>query len=110
MKEVYGHSGKNIIENRLGIMSSYVNKVSVEDFNELITRLDAVSNIVSIIINALGDTQPVIHKGIISNIKEMVESMRNTLGEVDEDDIAEYAWSVTENMEQFLPFDEDELK
>lgn len=89
-------------------MTSYPNKVEVEDFNELVSKVDAISNVVSILIDALGENQPDLQEKIITNIQEAITSIRNTLGEVDEDDIVEYAYSVAESMWQFLPFDEDD--
>lgn len=83
-----------------------VNDIEVEDFNELVAKMDAISNVVSILIDAVGESHPVLQKKVISNIQEAVIGIRNTLGEVDEDDIAEYAYSVAESMEQFLPFEE----
>jgi len=89
-------------------MTSYANKVEVEDFNELVSKVDAISNVISILIDALGENHPSLQKKVITNIQEAVTGIRNTLGEVDEDDIVEYAYSVAESMEQFLPFDEND--
>lgn len=89
-------------------MASYSKKVEVEDFNELVSKLDAMSNVVSILIDALGENQPSLQQKVITNIQDAVTGIRNTLGEVNEDDIAEYAYSVADSMEQFLPFDEND--
>lgn len=35
--------------------------------------------------------------------------MRNSLGEVDEDDISAYVHNVADSMEEFLPLTEDEI-
>ena len=89
-------------------MPSYTNKIDTEDFNELVSKIDAISNVVSILIDALGENHAALQKMVIKNIQEAATGFRNSLGEVDEDDIAEYAHSVAENMEQLLPFDENE--
>ncbi|MBZ3683305.1 MULTISPECIES: hypothetical protein [Morganellaceae] len=52
---------------------------------------------------------PSLHANIINNIEEFAESMRNSLGEVDEEDISAYAHSVADSMEEFLPLTEDEI-
>lgn len=84
---------------------SIENDVLVEDINELTVRLDALSNVVTIVINSLSETQPSLHDEIIKNIEEFATNLRSTLGEVDEEDIADYAYSVAESMEHFLPLD-----
>lgn len=85
-------------------MSYYDEHIDAEDFNELVCKIDAVSNVVSILIEALGENHADLQKMLIKNIQAMAEGLRNTLGEVNEDDIAEYAHSVAENMELLLPF------
>ncbi|EMX5816701.1 hypothetical protein AAHF61_005007 [Salmonella enterica] len=78
--------------------------IEVEEFNELVSKVDAISNVVSILLDALGEEQPALYKKVIENIQDAVTGIRNTLGEVNEDDIVEYAYVVAESMEQFLPF------
>ncbi|EIE8195492.1 hypothetical protein LDR71_004426 [Salmonella enterica] len=80
--------------------------IEVEEFNELVSKVDAISNVVSILLDALGEEQPALYKKVIENIQDAVTGIRNTLGEVNEDDIVEYAYVVAESMEQFLPFDD----
>lgn len=87
---------------------SYAKRVSADEINELIAKLDAVSNVVSIVIDSLGETQPVIQKKILTNIREEAEDIRSTLGEVDEADIVEYACAVAEYMYLFSLSDEDD--
>lgn len=85
-------------------------EVTVEDINELTVRLEALSNILTIVMNALSQSDPSLHANIINNIEEFAESMRNSLlGEVDEEDISAYAHSVADSMEEFLPLTEDEI-
>nr|WP_228029650.1 hypothetical protein [Pectobacterium carotovorum]ALG88433.1 Hypothetical protein [Pectobacterium carotovorum] len=76
---------------------------------ELTVRLEALSNILTIVMNALSQSNPSLHANIINNIEEFAESMRNSLGEVDEEDISAYAHSVADSMEEFLPLTEDEI-
>ncbi|EFS0483890.1 hypothetical protein H2P03_004458 [Salmonella enterica] len=83
--------------------------IEVEEFNELVSKVDAISNVVSILLDALGEEQPALHKKVIENIQDAVTGIRNTLGEVNEDDIVEYAYVVAESMEQFLPFDDSAI-
>ncbi len=61
----------------------YDDYVEADDFDQLVCKVDAISNVVSILIDVLG--------------------------EVNEEDIAEYAYSLTEHMKQFLPVDEDKF-
>lgn len=84
-------------------------EVTVEDINELTVRLEALSNILTIVMNALSQSDPSLHANIINNIEEFAESMRNSLGEVDEEDISAYAHNVADSMEEFLPLTEDEI-
>lgn len=63
-------------------------EVTVEDINELTVRLEVLSNILTIVMNALSQSYPSLHANIINNIEEFSESMRNSLGEVDEEDIS----------------------
>ncbi|EAM4564552.1 hypothetical protein U7577_004555 [Salmonella enterica] len=83
--------------------------IEVEEFNELVSKVDAISNVVSILLDALGEEQPALYKKVIENIQDAVTGIRNTLGEVNEDDIVEYAYVVAESMEQFLPFDDSAI-
>lgn len=88
---------------------SIENDVLIEDINELTVRLDALSNVVTIVINSLSENQPSLHDDIIKNIEEFATSLRTTLGDVDEEDIADYAYSVAESMEHFLPLNEGDV-
>lgn len=83
--------------------------IEVEEFNELVSKVDAISNVVLILLDALGEEQPALYKKVIENIQDAVTGIRNTLGEVNEDDIVEYAYVVAESMEQFLPFDDSAI-
>ncbi|EAX8328945.1 hypothetical protein N7G03_004510 [Salmonella enterica] len=83
--------------------------IEVEEFNELVSKVDAISNVVSILLDALGEEQPALYKKVIENIQDAVTGIRNTLGEVNENDIVEYAYVVAESMEQFLPFDDSAI-
>ncbi|CAM3546543.1 hypothetical protein XNC1_p0100 (plasmid) [Xenorhabdus nematophila ATCC 19061] len=84
-------------------------EVSVADINELTVRLDALSNILTIVMSSLSKSDPGLYADIINNIEEFAESMRSSLGEVDEEDISAYAHNVADSMEEFLPLTEDEI-
>lgn len=84
-------------------------EVSIEDINELEVRLEALSNILTIVMNSLEKSDPTLHADIINNIEEFAESMRSTLGEVNEEDISAHAHSVANRMEEFIPLTDDEI-
>lgn len=101
--------GWQVSREQLGVLVKEPQEVTVEDINELTVRLEALSNILTIVMNALSQSDPSLHANIINNIEEFAESMRNSLGEVDEEDISAYAHSVADSMEEFLPLTEDEI-
>lgn len=82
--------------------------MSSDDIDDQAAHIEAITKVIAIMIDALGETQPLIHKTIIKNLKESIDSMRNTLGEVNEEDIAAYAHTVADRMSEFLPFNENE--
>ncbi|HAO0300314.1 TPA: hypothetical protein IGZ58_003548 [Escherichia coli] len=87
----------------------YDDYVEADDFDQLVCKVDAISNVVSILIDVLGENRPVLYENLMNNIRHAITGIRSTLGEVNEEDIAEYAYSLTEHMKQFLPVDEDKF-
>ncbi len=87
----------------------YKDYVEADDFDQLVCKVDAVSNVVTILIDVLGENRPILYENLMNNIRHAITGIRSTLGEVNEEDIAEYAYLVTEHMEQFLPVGEDKF-
>ncbi|WP_179142667.1 hypothetical protein [Escherichia coli] len=85
----------------------YDDYVEADDFDQLVCKVDAISNVVSILIDVLGENWPVLYENLMNNIRHAITCIRSALGAVSEDDIAEYAYLVTEHMNRFLPVDED---
>lgn len=88
----------------------YEDYVEADDFDQLVCKVDAISNVVTILIDVLGENQSVFYEKLILDIRHVI--IGSTLGEVNDDDIAEYVYSVTEHMKQFLPvegFDENKF-
>ena len=87
----------------------YKDYVEADDFDQLVCKVDAVSNVVTILIDVLGENRPILYENLMNNIRHAITGIPSTLGEVNEEDIAEYAYLVTEHMEQFLPVGEDKF-
>ncbi|OSK22042.1 hypothetical protein EAMG_04930 [Escherichia coli M056] len=69
--------------------------------------MDAIADVISVLLHVLGRNRPVLYEELMHHLRQAIAGIRGTLGEVDEEDIAEYAYTVAENMEQFLPSDEN---
>lgn len=85
------------------------NPMSFDEIDDQAAHIEAITNIIGIMIDALGETQPLIYKNIIESLKFSIEGMRNTLGEVNEEDIAAHAHTVADHMSEFLPLTESNV-
>ncbi len=81
--------------------------IETEEFCQLVCRVDAIADVIAVLIHVLGRNRPVLYEDLMHHLRQVITSIRETLGEVDEEGIAEYAYTVAENMEQFLSPDEN---
>ena len=81
--------------------------IEAEEFSQLVCRVDAIADVIAVLIHVLGRNRPVLYEDLMHNLRQAIADIRGTLGDVDEEGIAEYAYTVAENMEQFLSPDEN---
>lgn len=78
-------------------------QVDIDDINELVVQTDAMSCVLSCLLSAIRETQPVVYEQAIANMMDAARSFRSQLGDINEEDIAQYGHAVADTVEAFLP-------
>lgn len=77
-------------------------EVDPEEFLELVAGQHALSAVMTAVLAALNDEQPAVYARVVKHIRGLAESYRTQLGEVDEEEIVEYAHRVADSIEGYI--------
>lgn len=77
--------------------------VDIDDINEMVVRTDSLSCVLSCLLSAIKETHPDTYEKAIEYMQLAAHSFRTQLGDVNEEDISQYAHAVADGIEDFLP-------